>query len=482
MTITNKNNIMKINILKMSSTASVWLLTTLMAFGQSKDPVGIALNDLSAFKTPGNSWSVVGNVVAELNEVNTLKSTKGAGILLNTSKPSSRGTDLYTNQEFGDMTLELDYLIAKGSNSGIYLQGNYEIQIEDSWTLTKPVSSSNGGVHERWDNSKPDGEKGYGGYAPRQNVSKAPGLWQHIKIAFQAPKFDASGNKTANAKVLSLELNGILIHENVELTGSTRGGLGQEKALAPLRLQGDQGSVAFKNIQISGLPAIPPAGRRFEGDPIYIEANTNTMIRSFIDVLPGVRSVHAISVGGPQQMSFSYDLDNGTILQGWHGYFIDATPMWDGRGNGTSRPLGSVTRFTKKPVLAISKLASPQDTWVADTTGTGFRTKGYVMDGQDRPEFKYNIYGAKVTDAVKVMENGQGLTREISLDQPRKDLYLLVANAANIEEVSKGLYLVDDKSYYLQFTEGQKPVIRDVNGRKELIVAIGSKLNYSILF
>jgi hypothetical protein len=157
--------------------------------------------------------------------------------------------------------------------------------------------------------------------------------------------------------------------------------------------------------------------------------------------------------------------------------------MWDGRGNGTYRALGSVTRFTKKPILAIAKLASDQDKWIADTAGTGFRTKGYVMDKQDRPEFKYIINGTNVRDAVKIMENGQGLTREIAVDKPSKDLYFLLATASNIEEVAKGLYLIDDKSYYIQLADGAaKPVIRDVEGKKEIIVAIGTKLNYTILF
>lgn len=473
---------MKISMLKMGSIASVWLLGTMSVFAQSKSQSAIGLDDLSAFKDPGNTWSVVGNVYTDLNAINVFKPTKGTGILMNLPTSKNTGTDLYTIKEYGDMTLELDYLVAKGANSGIYLQGNYEVQIEDSWGLTTPTSANNGGIYSRWDDSKPEGEKGFGGSAARQNASKAPGLWQHIKIVFQAPKFDVNGNKTQNAKVISIELNGVIIHENIELLGVTRGAASKEKALGALRLQGDHGAVAFRNIQISGVPAEARLGRQ-EADPIYIDAPTNTMIRSFVDVVPNVRSVHAISVGGPQQVAFSYDLDNGTLLQGWHGGFIDATPMWDGRGNGTSKPLGSITRFTKKPVLTIAKLATAQDKWIADTINTGFRTKGYVMDSQERPEFKYKIYGANVTDAVKVMENGQGLTREITLDQAPKDLYFLLADASTIEEVSKGLYLIDDKSYYIQFDAQTKPIIRTIDGgRKELVVAIGNKLSYTILF
>ncbi|WP_316767142.1 DUF1080 domain-containing protein [Pedobacter frigiditerrae] len=476
----------KSSIVKIGMVSSIWLLGTILVFGQqTKDQGAISLADLVAFKDPGSSWSLVSDVNASLTETNSVKSLKGTGVLLNTSSSKTRGTDLYTAKAFGDMILELDYLVAKGANSGIYLQGNYEIQIEDSWTKINPVSSSNGGAHERWDNTKPEGERGYSGNAPRQNASKAPGLWQHLKIVFQAPKFDVLGNKTANARLISVDLNGVTIHDNVELTGPTRGGVGVEKALAPLRLQGDQDVVAFRNISITDVPAASLQQSRRGGgggDPIYVEAPVNTMIRSFVDVVPGVRSVHAISVGGPQQVAYSYDLDNGTLLHGWHGDFIDATPMWDGRGNGTSRPLGSVTRFTNKPVLAISKLATAQSEWVNDTTGTGFRTKGYIMDSQDRPEFKYIIYGTKVTDAIKIMADGRGLTREITLDQPAKDLYFLLGEVSSFEEVSKDLYVVNDKSFYLQFTEGQKPIVREVNGKKQLILPISGKLNYSILF
>ncbi|MBC6111537.1 DUF1080 domain-containing protein [Pedobacter fastidiosus] len=468
---------MKLNVLKAGCATILWLSGTFLAFGQRID-----LKDLSAFKNPAKSWSLAENVFTDLTKENVLKTTKGTGILVNESSAKSAGSDLYTNTEFGDALIELDYLTAKGTNSGIYLQGNYEIQIDDAWGLRNATSANNGGIYERWNDSKPDGEKGFGGIAPRQNASKAPGLWQHIKIVFQAPKFNGS-EKTQNAKIISVELNGITIHENVELFGATRGAAGAEKATGPLRLQGDHGSVAFKNIEITPLSQFPRNNQGNDDDPIYVDASSNNMIRSFIDVVPGVRSVHAISVGGPEKTAYSYDLDNGTLLQGWHGGFIDATPMWHDRGNGTSRPLGSVTRFTQKPVLAISRLASDKDKWVADTVGTGFRTKGYVMDNQERPEFKYIIYGSTVTDAVKVMDNGQGLTREISVDKPSKDFYFLLATASNIEEVSKGLYLIDDKSYYLQFPEGaSKPIIRDVDGKKEIIVAIGSKLNYTILF
>nr|WP_294946994.1 DUF1080 domain-containing protein [uncultured Mucilaginibacter sp.] len=468
---------MNLNLSKTGLTATLWLCGTLLAFGQRID-----LKDLNAFKDPGSSWSVAGDVFADLNGENVLKTTKGDGILVNQSTAKKVGTDLYTVQQYGNVAVELDYLTSKGANSGIYLQGNYEIQIDDAWGLRTATSHNNGGIYQRWDDSKPEAEKGYGGVAPRQNASKAPGLWQHIKIIFKAPVFNASGVKTSNAKIISVDLNGVTIHENVELFGATRGATGAEKATGPLRLQGDHGSVAFKNISVTPLTELPKTKKGDDADPIYVDAASNNMIRSFVDVA-GHRSVHAISVGGPEKTAYSYDLDNGTLLQGWHGNFVDATPMFDGRGDGTSHPLGSITRFTSKAGLAIAKLASAQDNWKADTTGTGFFTKGYVLDSQERPAFKYLIYGNTVTDDVKVMENGQGISRTISLEKPAADLYFLLATAPVIEEVGNGLYLVNDKSYYVQLAEGSaKPIIRDVDGKKQMIVPLGSKLSYTILF
>jgi hypothetical protein len=478
---------MKFNYLKFGTTAFTWLLGTALVSGQQLAYQSkIELKDLSLFKAPGHTWTLAEGVTASLNDVNVLNTVNGTGILVNVPTKKDHGLDLLTVAEHGDLILELDYLLAKGANSGIYLQGIYEIQLEDSWGLLNPTSANNGGIYQRWDDSKPEGQKGYQGYAPRQNASKAPGLWQHIRIAFQAPRFDVSGNKTANARMLSVELNGVLIHDNIELFGPTRGANDKEKALGALRLQGDHGAVAFRNIKTSKLPAgMLNGGQRGESDtdPIYIDVANTPNIRSFVDIPGGAKVVHAISVGSPAQVHFSYDLDNGALLQAWHGEFIEATPMWHDRGNGTSRPRGSVTAFTKKPVPALAKLTDAQGTWLTDTTGTGFKTKGYTLDTQDRPTFNYNMYGARVSDAIKALDNGQGLSREIILETPVDNIYALIADASGLVEISKGLYLAEGQSFYLKFDGTKdKPVIREVDGRKQLVVLVRGKLNYSILF
>ncbi|TXK37902.1 DUF1080 domain-containing protein, partial [Pontibacter qinzhouensis] len=211
-------------------------------------PATVPLTDLAFFRNPGKSWQIAGDVTADLQQQNALRVSQGQGVLVNAPARKKPGQDLLTVAEYGDQDVELDFMMARGSNSGIYLQGLYEVQLADSWGETKITAASVGGIYERWDEKRPSGRQGYEGYVARQNAGRAPGLWQHLKISFQAPRFDASGKKVENAKMLWVELNGTVIHENVELSGPTRGAISSdEKATGPLRFQGDHGAVAFRN-------------------------------------------------------------------------------------------------------------------------------------------------------------------------------------------------------------------------------------------
>jgi len=225
-------------------------LFVLLAIPATNAQSPLPLSDLSFFKSPSSNWQIAGDAHADLESKGLLIVKSGTGVLVNKPVNENTKADLYSTEEYGDADLELDYMMTKESNSGIYLQGRYEVQLLDSWGVLNSKPGDNGGIYERWDESRPEGKKGFEGYAPRQNVSKAPGLWQHLKISFRGPRF-VNGVKTDNAKMLSVELNGVLIHENVELFGSTRGALEGESAKGPLRLQGDHGTVAFRNIQIT---------------------------------------------------------------------------------------------------------------------------------------------------------------------------------------------------------------------------------------
>jgi len=206
----------------------------------------IALKDMSIFTPTAKNWQIVGNAIANRKKENTFNSTTGVGILLNIPENDSK-ENLYTNFNHGDIELELDVMMPLQSNAGIYLQSRYGIQLSDSWGVKNPTYNDIGGINERWNNQD---KKGYNdGYAPKINVAKAPGLWQHLKIIFHAPKFNEKGHKIKNAWFQEIHLNGVLIHKNVDLKGPTKEGVEKETLLAPIMFQGNKGAVAFKNIK-----------------------------------------------------------------------------------------------------------------------------------------------------------------------------------------------------------------------------------------
>lgn len=176
---------------------------------------------------------------------------EAAGTILN--GPNGRTQNLVTEEKFGDVELYLDFLIPKGSNSGVYLHGLYEIQIFDSYGSPESMKTSDGGaVYHRWID-----EKGVGGSAPSRNASRRPGEWQSYQIWFRAPRFDTSGKKVENAKFLRVLHNGLSVQSNVEVDGPTRAAMTHPEAPTnPLMLQGDHGAVAFKNIYVRPLRTI----------------------------------------------------------------------------------------------------------------------------------------------------------------------------------------------------------------------------------
>ena len=161
--------------------------------------------------------------------------------------------DLVTDDKFGDIELYIEFMVAKGSNSGVYLHGLYEVQIFDSYGTWMPITSSDGGgIYHRWIN-----ETGVGGSAPKVNACRRPGEWQNYHIWFRAPRFDANGKKTENAKFLRVLYNGLLIQENVEVDGPTRASMTHPEAPTnPIMIQGDHGPVAIRNIYVHALRPI----------------------------------------------------------------------------------------------------------------------------------------------------------------------------------------------------------------------------------
>ena len=132
--------------------------------------------------------------------------------------------DLISDATFEDFRLHLEFRYPEGSNSGVYLRGRYELQIQDD--LGKAADPLRiGGV--------------YGFIAPERNAAREPGAWQSYDIELVGRRITAV-------------LNGIEIISQREIPGITGGALDSDEAApGPLMLQGDHGPIEYRNIVIT---------------------------------------------------------------------------------------------------------------------------------------------------------------------------------------------------------------------------------------
>ena len=120
-------------------------------------------------------------------------------------------------------------------NSGVYIQGRYELQVLDSFGLLGENNEC-GGIYQIAN--------------PRLNMCYPPLSWQTYDIVFKAAKFDNDGKKTKNARV-TIHHNGVLIHDDLELPRGTPGGVSDEvPEPGPLYLQDHSNPVRFRNIWV----------------------------------------------------------------------------------------------------------------------------------------------------------------------------------------------------------------------------------------
>lgn len=571
----------------------------------------LPLQDLSAFQSTAANWQIVGQVQAPFDKEKSLDTQKGTGVLVNLPDAKNKA-QLFTQFEHGDIDLELEVMMPRGSNSGIYLQGRYEIQLLDSWGKERPTFGDMGGIYQRWDDAQPAGQKGYEGTAPLVNAAQAPGLWQQLRISFQAPRFDAAGDKIQNARILFVELNGVTIHENVELTGPTRGpyvGGGDEAPMGPIVIQGDHGPVAFRNIKYrsfdgqpitlqdlqyqvyrqnpgeienwetaqadatgterliswnaaqadndfallfegdldvpaagdylfsltcqgnarlwidgeevlsiysrtsSALHSLPQGqvpirllylktevwrqaqlGLSVEGanfrpvdlhykssalaanptDPIFERVGRRArLLRSFVDFqMPymeqGLRFTNTINVGDPTGLHYTFDLNQGALVQVWRGDFLDMTPMWYNRGNGVSWPLG-----VREPLTADIQFMKRTDNgqWTAAHEAEDYHYQAYRVDADNRPDFHYQAHGLSVTDHIRPAADGKTLERQLSLEgTPRGEVAFCLAAGSSLTKVDKAHYLVEDR--YLVRTSASAKIEELADGRQALLVPV----------
>ena len=139
-------------------------------------------------------------------------------------KSPHSGSNLVSDKTFTDFKLHVEFRYPEGSNSGVYLRGRYEIQIEDGDTV-HPTMDRLGAV--------------YGFIAPSENAGKKAGDWQSYDV-------------TLIGRMVTVALNGVTTISNREIPGITGGALdSKESEPGPLQFQGDHGPIEFRNIIIT---------------------------------------------------------------------------------------------------------------------------------------------------------------------------------------------------------------------------------------
>jgi hypothetical protein len=160
------------------------------------------------------------------------------------------GGEIVTREGFGDAQLHVEWMAplpadGKGQdrgNSGVFLMRRYEVQVLDSYENI----------------TYPDGQASavYGQYPPLVNASRPPSEWQTYDIIFHRPRFDAQGKATQPARLTVLH-NGVLVHDNVVLSGPTahtrRPPYEKHDDRLPISLQDHGTRVRFRNIWIRDL-------------------------------------------------------------------------------------------------------------------------------------------------------------------------------------------------------------------------------------
>jgi len=197
--------------------------------------------------------------------------------------------------------------------------------------------------------------------------------------------------------------------------------------------------------------------------------------RNFIEGL----SARGIAVGFPEGAHYAWDAEQMNVRLIWHGGFIDASKHWVGRGPGNQSPLGDhvMTLISGQPLAVLD---DADQAWPAESSReSGFEFRGYQLDNEGVPTFRYSWRDLSVIDRLTplITESAPdpSLSRTLEFSAANKakppiaDLWFRVAAGKTIESQEDGWLL--DGAISVKFIRGDAHV-RDVDGGRELLVKL----------
>lgn len=241
------------------------------------------------------------------------------------------------------------------------------------------------------------------------------------------------------------------------------------KSLLPDVLGGDPGQQrdALWQFLARGPEAGEPAGLVLE--PLVLEVRDEAVIvrRAF----PGIGK-RGIGVGYPGGINLTFDAAQMRLASVWSGGFIEASGLWRGQGSGQARILGKdAVNFPAGPAFAV--LDSPAAAWpVLDATPgkSPFAFKGYTLDAQQRPTFRYVAGDFTVEDGFIERRDAAGklfLERTLKIAAPSPGLYLRVAVEKLIEPRGANEFAIG-KNLLIRLPAA--PLLREADSAKELLL------------
>jgi hypothetical protein len=198
---------------------------------------------------------------------------------------------IQSKAKFGDVQLHVEWAAPdppRGvgqdrGNSGIFLMGQFELQVLDSYKADTYADGQAGAI--------------YGQYPPLFNATRPPGQWQSYEVAFRRPKFDASGKLTSPAR-MTVFLNGVLVQDNEEMWGQTSWlePLPYDPSVnrGPIELQDHGHPVRFRNIWVRELPerALPTVQQARQQEIARLSSEQLDALVGRYEAGPGANDFH----------------------------------------------------------------------------------------------------------------------------------------------------------------------------------------------